>query len=241
MKKTRIAILAVMLVALYATGVQASSADTAACANAKNPRTISVSGHAEISVAPDTAIITTGIVTTGKNVQTARQANNEVMNRLIDALKAQGIDKSKIATTEFTLQPVYRDDPKDNDPPKLVGYSLQNNVTIMVEDLTKIGPVIDQAFAAGANQFNSLQFVLRNQAPLQDELLKKAVEDGKHKATIIATTLGIKLGLPISVSLSNQYVPYANRMMFGKADAASTPIEAGSLTVSTDVSMVFAY
>ncbi len=200
---------------------------------------ITVTGHAETTVAPDVAFVTAGIITTGADVETARGDNDKIMRRIIDALAAQGIAKSKIATSQFNLQPIYRSDARDGAPGAITGYRLQNSVTVTVEDLAKIGAVIDAAFQAGANQFQGLRFAVKDDGRLHDELLRKAVADGRHKAAVMAEALGVALGQPLSVSEAGRFMPMAASDMAFKSLAGGTPIEAGALTVSVDVNLVF--
>lgn len=209
-------------------------------AAAENKAAITVTGHAETTVTPDVAMITTGIVTTGPDVESARNENNRVMTRIIDSLATMGIDRSKITTSQFYLQPVQRTD-RDGGNVVIDGYRLQNNVTVVVEDLGKTGQVIDAAFKAGANQFHSLRFGLKDDSKLREELLKKAVQDGRRKASTIAEALGVSLGQPLSVSEAGSFAPVqADAMRVLKAGAPGTPIEAGSITLGIDVNIVFA-
>jgi uncharacterized protein YggE len=202
--------------------------------------TITVTGHAELTVVPDIAYITAGIVTTGADVESARRDNERVMRQIIDAVIAQGIDKNKIKTSQFSLQPIYRNDGKDGTNGTIGGYRLVNNLTVAVEDLGVIGPVIDAAFRAGANQFQGLRFAVKNDGKLRDELLRQAIQDGRHKAAVMAEALGVALGQPQSVTEAGRYTPVqADTYRNLKAVAGGTSIEAGTLTVGMDVNLVF--
>ncbi len=200
---------------------------------------ITVTGHAETTVAPDIAFVTAGVVTNGADVESARGENDRTMRRIIDALAAQGIDRSRIITSQFSLQPIYRNDARDGGPGTVTGYRLQNNVTVTVEDLGKIGAVIDAAFAAGANQFNGLRFAVRDDGRLHDELLRKAVQDGRHKAAVMADALGATLGQPLSVSEAGRFMPMQADAVRALKVGAGTPVEAGALTVSVDVNLEY--
>ncbi len=231
MRKRVIALLTVLcLLAFAAPGLAAPAAEQGK---------ITVTGHAEATVAPDIAFVTTGVVTTGADVESARGENDRTMRRIIDALAAQGIDRSKIVTSQFSLQPLYKSDARDGGPGVVVGYRLQNNVTVTVENLGKIGAVIDAAFQAGANQFHGLRFAVRDDDRLRDELLRKAVQDGRRKAAVMAEALGVSLGQPLAVSEAGNFMPVQADAVRSLKVAAGTPVEAGALTVSVDVNMVF--
>lgn len=228
--------LAVLLAFVLAAALMAGPA---LAAPADKQASITVTGHAEALVTPDIAFVTTGIVTTGPDVESARADNDRVMRRIIDSLAVQGIDKSRIVTSQFSLQPIYKNDAKDGGYGTITGYRLQNNVTVTVEDLAKTGAVIDAAFAAGANQFHGLRFAVKDDGKLRDELLKKAVQDGRHKAAVMAEALGVSLGQPLSVSEAGRYMPVQADAVRSFKAAQGTPIEAGAMTVSIDVNLVF--
>ena len=203
--------------------------------------TVTVTGHAEMSVRPDVAFITLGVVTAGNDVAIERQENDQAVQRIVEAVTALGIEQNKITTSQFFLQPIYRQqDPKEQATPVISGYRLQNTMIITVEDLAKTSAVIDAVFQAGANQFQGLRFGLRDDKAVRDELLKKAVLDGKRKAGIIADTLGINVGKLISVSETGRTNPvYTGDAPTFKQDAVRTPVEAGSMTVSVNVTLSY--
>lgn len=203
--------------------------------------TINVTGNAETTVVPDIAFISCGIVSTGVDVEAARGENDKVMRRIIETLTQQGIARSRITTSQFSLQPIYRSDAKDGGVGTISGYRLQNTVSVAVEDLTKIGAVIDGAFQAGANQFQGLRFGLKDDGALRDELLKKAVQDGRRKAAIIADALGVSLGQAVSVTEAGRMAPVAADVRMMKVNSAGTPVEAGTLTVAVEVNLVFGF
>ena len=201
---------------------------------------IRVTGHAETTVVPDLAVLSVGVVSTASEVESARVENDRTMRRIVDVLTQQGVDKREITTSQFSLEPIYRSDSTNGGAGTIGGYRLQNTVSVTVYDLTKIGPVIDAVFRAGANQFQGLRFGLRDDRSVRDEVLKQAVLDGKHKADVIADALGVKLGRAVSVSEIGRVVPMTEGFRT-TAVQATVPIEAGSLTVDVDASMEFGF
>jgi len=205
----------------------------------KSSSTISLTGQAKIATTPNVASFSVGITTVGTSVDLARTENERIMGRVIDSLIAQGIERKKITTSQFSLQPLYNNESRDNGAQSISGYRLQNNVTVVVEELPTLGTLIDSAFQAGANKFYGLRFGLKNDNGIKDELLRKAVQDGRRKAQIIADALGVTLGQPLSVSETGNYTPMqADSNLMMKA-ATGTQIEAGLQTVSLEVNLVF--
>ena len=68
---------------------------------------ISVTGEATISVPPDLAQIEAGVTSDAKTAREASEANNAAMGKVLQALKAAGIDDKDIQTSRLSLQPQY--------------------------------------------------------------------------------------------------------------------------------------
>src|SRR6188768_2592103 len=66
-----------------------------------------ITGHGEIMAAPDTAYITSGVTSQGTTAKEALDANNADMAKLIETLKAAGIESADIQTSGFSLSPNY--------------------------------------------------------------------------------------------------------------------------------------
>jgi len=89
--------------------------------------TVSIAGRGEVTAAPDTAFVTSGVTTQGATAREALDANTKAMNELLDTLKAAGIEPRDIQTSGFSVNPnyVYTDARDANGytlPPKINGY-----------------------------------------------------------------------------------------------------------------------
>jgi uncharacterized protein YggE len=208
-----------------------------------NANSITVTGHAETAVSPDIAYISTGIVTVGQDIESARLENNRTMSRIIEALVQQNIPREQIKTTSFAIQPTYNYNAPQPER-EITGYRVENIISLSVTDLDRIGYIIDAAAKAGANHFGNIRFGVKDEASLQGQLLQQAVSDGQSKARIIATALGSSLGQPLTVTETGRFTPvlYEQSRQFAlKANVSSpTPVNAGLITASIDLNMVFA-
>ena len=98
-----------------------------------------ITGHGEVTAAPDTAYVTSGVTSQGTTAKEALDLNNADMAKLIETLKAAGIESKDIQTTGFSVSPnyVYSDARDQNGyqlPPKVVGYTVSNGVTVQVPE-----------------------------------------------------------------------------------------------------------
>lgn len=210
---------------------------TGARADDMNLRTVNVNGHGEVRQAPDIALVSAGVVKQADTAEAALAANSTAMKQVIDSLKAAGIDDKDIQTSNFSVQPRY--DYGDNQPPKLLGYEVQNTVSFTLRSVPKLGSVLDKLVGAGANQIAGVSFDVANPALALDEARKRAVDDARHKAQVYAAAAGITLGPIVSLSEEvNPSGPVPVRATMSKAGGgADVPIAAGQQVVAVDVNI----
>ena len=96
---------------------------------------ISVSGEANVSVAPDLAQIDGGVTSEAKTAREASDANNAAMGKVLLALKGAGIDEKDYQTSRLSLQPQYAPATPNRTTPQIAGYRASNRVTIKVRDI----------------------------------------------------------------------------------------------------------
>lgn len=204
-----------------------------------NNEGIRVSGTGTVHGAPDTATFTVGINTLSEDVSEATSESNEVAQAIIDALVNAGVSESDIRTSSFN---VHREDRRnDAGEQQEPLYRVINSMTVTVRDTDSAGDLLALALESGANQVNNLQFTLSNADELRSEARALAVQDARERAEQLAELAGVELGAPIFIEeFQGGGVPMSARQNFAFAEAASVPIEAGELSVSVDVHVVFA-
>ena len=69
--------------------------------------TIAVTGSGKVTVVPDMATISLGVLIQRNTAKAAREAAAESMTKVVAAIKALGIDDKDIASSSISLQPVY--------------------------------------------------------------------------------------------------------------------------------------
>ena len=211
---------------------------------AQETRTISVDGTSVIKAMPDRATVNISIESTAKDAKEASAQNAIVMNKIQKDIMALAITKDNIKTTNYNLYPLYNR--KDNGRQEITGYSVSNQITVTVDNIDIVGNIIDTAINAGANSVNSVEFSLKDPQSYKDKVLVQAINDAKRKADIIAKTLGKNVVNVVSVNSNNSYIEARtfNSMMYAKAAdsaavGASSPIQAGDISVKANVSIVF--
>jgi uncharacterized protein YggE len=114
-----------------------------------------------------------------------------------------------------------------------------NVVQVTLDDLGKIGTVIDSATLAGANHLQGIQFTLRDQDAVRAEALRQAATRARAEAEVLAAALGLKVVRVLSAEENSpRVVPvraYMGAPRAAMATATATPVEAGTLDVTADV------
>lgn len=234
--RRRISPFAVMgIAAAFAVGPLPALADSNAA-----PRTISVSGSGEIKAVPDEAELSAGVVSEAITANDAVAANRKAMNAVFAALKDQGIPDRSIRTSDFAVSPQY-DQGKNNDgPQRITGYRVSNTVSVTVDDLSKLGAVIDALVGSGSNSMGDVSFTVRDPKPLLKQARAEAVKDAMDRAETFAHAAGVTLGRVTEISESETSVPRPLfRAMAVMSAPQPTPIAAGEETISAGVSMTF--
>jgi uncharacterized protein YggE len=204
----------------------------------KLERSVSVSASGTVTAEPDIAHVSAGVTTEGDTAKDAIARNNAVMAKLIDGLKAGGIGARDIQTTTLHVEPRYSQ-PKDGRPGTISGYRVVNQVRLTVREVKRLGDLLDQAIALGANQINSIGFDIANAETLKDEARKQAMVNARRRAELYAAAAGVQLGQVLRISENIEEAasrPFAQ----GRAMAASVPIEAGTHTLTVEVHVTYA-
>src|SRR5690606_21514761 len=98
---------------------------------------------------------------------TARAAlddNNAAMAEVLAAMRAGGIEERDLQTTGFSIQPrmVYPGEENRNEPPRIAGYTVSNNLTVRVRELARLGEILDRSVDLGVNQGGHIAFAHSN-------------------------------------------------------------------------------
>jgi uncharacterized protein YggE len=200
-------------------------------------RTITMTGHGEVRAAPDMVSVTAVVTTSAATAAAALAANTVRMKTVFAALEKLGVAERNIQTVNFSVSPQYANG--NNEPPRLTGYQVNNEVSVRLDDVAKLGGALDALVSAGANQMNGINFDIREPAPLLEKARTGAVADAQLRAQTYAKAAGVSLGAIQSISEGGGEVRplrMAAPMVFA---AKAVPVAAGEQSVTADVSMVW--
>ena len=231
----------ITLLAITLTGCEPQIVGT--LLQSQESRKIHVTGNGSVVGEPDIATLNLGVSVEKKTVAEAREAAAVAMTAVIDALKARGIAENDIQTERFSIYPQY--DYTENGR-VLRGYSVNNTVSAKVRELENLSGIIDAAAEAGGDivVVNAIQFMIEDTTPLQTQARGLAVKDAEAKAQTLADASGVTLGKPITITETSHAasppIAFAKEAAFAEDSAlSSTPIEAGELTVTVNITIVY--
>jgi uncharacterized protein len=199
---------------------------------------IIVVGEGSISAAPDYAEIMAGVTTKAKTAKEATDANAKLMAAVIAALEDAGIAQKDIATTRFSVQPVYSAQTSTTEP-KLTGFSASNQVAVTIRQIDKVGEIADRMVAAGVTNIGNLVFLHADAAKLLYQVRESAVADARRKAELYARASGVTLGRVLQINENSTYTPYAAMDGAFRAKTVATPIASGEDMLRVNITVDF--
>ncbi len=204
---------------------------------------ISVAGSGDVSGAPDTLTITFGVSLERPTVNAAVADNAALATKMVDTIKAGGVDEKDIRTNSYNVSPSF-DYVQGKQVPK--GFQVTNSVVVKVHDLPKAGTLIDAVSQAGGNdvQVQGVSFTLEDNKALLARARDAAYADAKAKAEQFASLSGRKLGPVVSITeatIPTEFKAVAQATSDTAAGAASTPVSPGQVTTNLQVQVRYSF
>lgn len=214
---------------------------------AREKPALTVTGQGQIVLAPDTVFVTFGIETAGKTLAEVQGQNQVIGNKVADRLRGLQIEKERIQTASYTVSPQYKPPAKRAEaptaPPEIIGYIVSTTMTVEVRKLDKVAAVIEEAIAAGANQFQGLHWALRDEQQAKLAALKQAAAKAREKAGALSEALKVPLIRLLTVTEESHVVrplpKMARSMMAVEGGGAEMPVFSGEIKVDATVTLIY--
>lgn len=250
MNKTPLLAALALSIAAIGAPMSAQAHDQTIPAIAQGSTLLTVSADGRSTRAPDLALFSAGVTTQGKTAGEALAANSTDMARVIAALKKAGIADKDIQTSNLNLNPIYSqprqlpDGSYSNEPPRIVGYQVNNTVSVRQRKLADFGKVIDTLVSSGANQVSGPSFMLDQPDAALDEARSAAMTKARARAELYARAAGLRVARIVSISEAGGYAPPMPVMYKTAMDAASPvppppPIAPGEVENAISVTVQF--
>ncbi len=210
---------------------------------------VTVNGLGTVKMKPDIAYINIGVQIFDADAKKAQDENGKIMDKVISAIKNNGIKDEDIKTIQYSIHKSFRAEPKPfgGNEDRVEGYYSRNVVQITIRDIDNVGKIIDVAGDAGANTINNIRFGIDDEDKYYSQALKLAMENASVKADAILSTFGAKANKPYRVEERSYGAPpilYRDNAMY-KAEMAEssygTSVEAGELEITANVFVEYKY
>ncbi len=203
------------------------------------PRTITMTGTGTTYAAPDTASINIDVSNMDKNPTLALSANKAKMTAVIEALKASGIQADSLRTDGFTIRPRKEPDPDSPDTFKFVGYEVNNSLRARLEDIDKLGAIIETVAAIEMTSISQINFYIDDTKALEDTARERAMDVAQGKAELLLKKSGGKLGKIVRIKEGFDFndIPLMGGM--AKTKTTDFPLERGVIETSAILTLTW--
>ncbi len=202
--------------------------------------TIVTRGQAVVTARPDRAFVTIAAETRSKVSADAQKLNAAAMTAVLQRIEQAGVPKDAIRTTGYDLHPEFD---YANGRQTFRNYLARNTVEVRLDDIDRVGIVIDAAGAGGATTISGIRFDLRNRAALERDALRQAVADARGRADALAAGAGLTIDRVLRIE--EEGAPFEPprpmmRMAAETAGAVQTPVEPSTIEIHARVTLTAA-
>jgi uncharacterized protein len=195
-------------------------------------------GHAIVTARPDRAFVTIAAESRSKNSADAQKQNAAAMTAVLQKIEQAGVPKDAVRTIGYELQPEFD---YANGRQTFRNYLARNTVEVRLDDIDRVGIVIDAAAAGGATTITGIRFDVRNRAALERDALRQAVADARARAEAAASGAGATIDRVVRVEEESHFEPPRPMMrMAAQASMAGnieTPVEPSTIEIQARVSL----
>jgi uncharacterized protein len=226
-------------VVLLVTALVALSPLSHAQTPAANPRVITVVGEAEIKVTPDEALLTLGVETLGKDLETTKKQNDTAIAKALESVVKNGVKREDVKTDFINIEPQYQETQGRR---TLSGFLVRRTLAVIVRDFAKLSTVLTDALKAGVNVVYGLQFQTSKLLEYRQQARSLAVRAAKQKAEALAGELGQRVGDPLNITETGSGIqPYQvnTRALAQEAMPSSETFAPGQISVTASVTISF--
>ena len=206
-------------------------------------RSITVTGTGFAEIEPDRATLHMSIVAREPTLDAAQKGAADVAKQVLKMADRLDLARDRVDTTGASVRPDYRWN-REKEEQESRGYIAERQIAVKIDELEKLGAVVEGVVSAGVNQVSPPQLDSSKRKETHRRALRAAAEDAKANAMELAVTLDARLGQVISINSGANAprppVPHAAgvRMMTAESDAAET-YNAADLSFNAIVTVVF--
>lgn len=205
------------------------------------PRTVTTTGEALIRTVPDEGTISMGVEIRDPELAAARNQAGAIVEKFLAGARDLGIPDKDIATLGARVQPDYEWN-RETGERRLRGYVVTRELRVTLTDLNVLGPLIEEATAAGVNQVQPAMLTSSRRKELERQALADATLDARQRAESAAGAVNARVGAVRKIDASSPRIqPVARRAELMAADAggAGGGWQPGEISIPAQVQVTF--
>lgn len=207
--------------------------------------TLFVRGIGIVEVEPDQVILTFSARALRPSAAEAMAEQARQIARANEVLQDFGIPTRDIQTQQLSLREEWEYVQNER---VLRGYVAEQRVQVVVDDLNRVGALIDALVQeAGIESIQNIRFNRKDRQTAAIEALKAAYKHAESRAQALAAAAGLELIGPVSITdetsdpATLMVQPEVAQLALRSGDSVGTTVQGGMLTVEARVRVEFAY
>jgi uncharacterized protein YggE len=176
--------------------------------------TITVTGTAEMQVAPDEVVFSLDVTKTDKDLQAAKRLNDETVGKVLELTRRFSVLPQNVKTDYISVEMKYeqiRDAKKkiyDEDGDEIgtkvfKGYEVSKTVIVRLTDISRFEEFFAEALKTGITEVNSVKFETSKLRENKDKARDLAMKAAQEKASAMAAAIGQTIGKAIRITEGN--------------------------------------
>jgi uncharacterized protein len=219
--------------------------------NATDPPLITVSGQAEVRVAPDEVVFTLSVESVDKDVLAAKKRTDDSVKEVLAIARRNNVKAEDVQTSFISVQPKYNTDDLDYTARQtvkreFVGYQVSKTIAVILRDISRFDSLLTDVLKAGVTRLSNVEFRDSQIRKHRDQARAMAMKAARDKASLMAREIEQSIGPAYSISegVNNPY-SQANvsqnrsETFAGPGNESESAIAPGSISVTAQVTVRF--
>lgn len=175
---------------------------------------ITVTGVAEVQIAPDEVVFSLDVTKINKDLQVAKRMNDEIVGKVLDLTRRFSVAPQDIKTDNISVEMKYESirDPKkkvyDEDGDEIGtkifrGFEVSKIVIVRLKDISRFEEFFSESLKTGITEVNSVKFETSKLRENKDKARDLAMKAAQEKAVAMTASVGQTIGKAIKITEGN--------------------------------------
>lgn len=216
---------------------------------------ITVSGTAEIQVAPDEVVFALDVTKLNKDLQVAKRLNDESVAKILELTRRFSVSPQNVQTSHISVgmkyesirdakTKIYTHDGDEIGKRVFRGYEVSTTISVRLTDLTRFEEFLTEVLKTGLSEINGVTFDTSKLRENKDKAREMAMKAAKEKATAMAAAVGQTIGKALKITevspAFTNLLSNANSVgMMGSSTEKLATIAPGTIKVEAQVTVSF--